>query len=167
MGIVEYDFLLNKIKQSRRKQLVSFLKEHGGKKTRLISMSELPSSKSDDKGLLCLLLVNQNIYNPDYEDFWVLLDDSSDGKEVFQSFYKRKTKIIDFIGCENSNYNTFDPDKQYVVTREKVGRPRRVLNDEEKSAIRQLREQGMGINKIAKDLQINNRLVMVYCRELV
>ena len=167
METIELEALLELIKQNRRRELVRFLKEHYIEDARILLMSRLPDSKSMDKGLLCLLLVNQNVYNSRYEDFWVLFDNISGDKEIFQKYYKQKAEIVAFLGCENSNDNTFDPDKQYVVTREKVGRPRRVLTNEEKSAIRQLREQGMGINKIAKDLQINNRLVMVYCRELV
>ena len=58
----------------------------------------------------------------------------------------------------------YDPEKQYVVNREKVGRPRRVLSDEEQANIRRLRGQGMSINAIAKELGINNRRVMEYCK---
>ena len=59
----------------------------------------------------------------------------------------------------------YDPEKQYVVSRDKVGRPRRVLSDAEQADISRLREQGMSINAIAKELGINNRRVMEYCRK--
>ena len=61
---------------------------------------------------------------------------------------------------------SYDPEKQYVLSRDKVGRPHRVLSDEEQANIRRLREQGMSINAISKELSINNRRVMEYCRKL-
>ena len=71
-------------------------------------------------------------------------------KENFQSFYSRKEKIIEFLGYNNI----------------RIGRPRKVLSDEEKAKIIELRSKRLGINKIAKELRINNRLVMEFCREL-
>ena len=62
------------------------------------------------------------------------------------------------------NGKAYDPEKQYVVDRDKVGRPRRVLSDEEQANISRLRGQGMSINAIAKELSINNRRVMEYCK---
>ena len=61
---------------------------------------------------------------------------------------------------------SYDPDKQYVIDRDKVGRPRRVLSDAEQADIRRLRSQGMSINAIAEELGINNRRVMEYCRNI-
>ncbi len=61
---------------------------------------------------------------------------------------------------------TYDPDKQYVVDRQKSGRPRRVLTESEEADISRLRAQGMSINAISKELKINNRKVMEYCKKL-
>ena len=59
---------------------------------------------------------------------------------------------------------TYDPSSQYVVSRKKSGRPRRVLTTEEQQHIKKLRAQGMGINAISAALKINNRRVMEYCK---
>ena len=45
----------------------------------------------------------------------------------------------------------YDPKKQYVVNRDRVGRPHRVLSDEEQADISRLSGQGMSINAIAKE----------------
>ena len=59
---------------------------------------------------------------------------------------------------------TYDPDKQYVLDRNKVGRPRRVLSDKERADILELRSHGMSINDISMSLGINNRRVMECCK---
>ncbi len=175
MDIVDLEYIAEKVNQSRREKLMKFLKEHNFE-AKLAALSEFPDKKQDDKGLIFLLLINRNIYNPEKTDFWVLVDivelvkDERTGKleakETFRKYWHYKEDIVEFLGCENNNGNRFDPKKQYVVNRDKVGRPRRVLTDEEKATIRNLREQGMSINKIAQQLRIKNRLVMEFCREL-
>lgn len=44
------------------------------------------------------------------------------------------------------------------------GRPRRVLNDEEKAAIDAARADGKTIDAIAKSMHISNRVVSAYCK---
>ena len=61
----------------------------------------------------------------------------------------------------------WDPQKQYVVDREKVGRPKRVLSDSEKAKIDELREQGKGYNAIARELKVSNRLIIKHCQKLL
>lgn len=175
MDIVDLEYISEKVNQSRREKLMKFLKEHNFE-AQIAALSDFPDKKHHDKGLICLLLVNRNIYHPEKTDFWVLVDNVDlvkdertgklEAKETFRKYWHPKEDIVSFLGCENNNGNSFDPIKQYVVERDKVGRPRRLLTDEEKATIRQLREQGMSINKIAQQLRIRNRLVMEFCREI-
>ena len=60
---------------------------------------------------------------------------------------------------------TYDPAKEYTVSRAKTGRPRVALSDDEKARIKVWRQDGRGYNRIAADLRRSNRLVMAYCKE--
>lgn len=68
---------------------------------------------------------------------------------------------------KSKGQTSYDPTKQYVLDRAKVGRPHRILTDEEQAGIRRLRSQGLSINAIAKELGINNRRVMEYCKNIL
>ena len=68
------------------------------------------------------------------------------------------------VSRQDDKAATYDPTKQYVVDRHKVGRPHRILTDAEQANIRKLRSQGMSINAISRELGINNRRVMEYCK---
>ena len=60
----------------------------------------------------------------------------------------------------------YDPKTHYVVSREKPGRPRRVLTDEERQRIMSMRAQGLSVNEIAKAAKVSNRLVMAALKEV-
>ena len=60
---------------------------------------------------------------------------------------------------------TYNPEIEYVVSREKTGRPRATLTEEEKAQIKAWRQDKRGYNRIAADLRRSNRLVMAYCKQ--
>ena len=60
----------------------------------------------------------------------------------------------------------YDPKTHYVVSREKPGRPRRVLTDEERQRILSMRAQGLSVNEIARTVKVSNRLVMAALKEV-
>ncbi len=64
------------------------------------------------------------------------------------------------ITVNNKSAHTYDPATEYVVKREKAGRPRKPLTEEQKNEIRSMREEGLSINEIAKKLNISNRRVI-------
>ncbi|WP_303814164.1 hypothetical protein [Selenomonas ruminantium] len=75
-------------------------------------------------------------------------------------------QIINLLSDYKEIKKQYNPQKQYLVDREKIGRPRRILKEEEKKAIEALRKSGKSINDIAKELRLSNRLVMEYCRQM-
>lgn len=74
------------------------------------------------------------------------------------------SQALGFAVVPETTEASYDPARQYVVDRAKVGRPHRVLTPEEQANIKKLRAQGMSINAIAKELGINNRRVMECCK---
>jgi len=135
---------------------------------------ERPKNKRQDFGHLVILEVREDGKGR------ILTDLPADKKEKYQESFREMHINVDnlkealgFVEKRQQKKeqqaavvtgNAYDPKKQYVVDREKVGRPRRVLSDEEQANISRLREQGMSINAISKELGINNRRVMEYCK---
>ena len=69
-----------------------------------------------------------------------------------------KTKADNEIGEYNKK-------EFYVVSRQKVGRRKRPLTDEEKTEIKIQRQAGRGYNSIAKDLRRGNKVISDFCKE--
>ena len=122
-----------------------------------------------------LVILEETLKDHGHAEYRLIRNNAIDGDmeeetEIFKLSQKAMVALeraISPAGDEISaapNEPTFDPSKQYVVDRDKVGRPRRVLSDEEQANISRLRGQGMSINAIAKELGINNRRVMEYCK---
>ena len=55
----------------------------------------------------------------------------------------------------------------YTVGRKKMGRPKRQLTSHEKDKILAMRAEGLSINAIAKEMRVNNKLIMKFCRILL
>ena len=163
----EWD-VLSKINKSKRKELMAFLKEHQGEEAKIIPAvprDDIPKDSRKDKGTMAFFFVARNIYHADRMDFFTLVDIlDKDKEETFIKLYKQRGDILEFLGQEEA-VQAYDPQKQYIVDREKVGRPKRILSDLEKSQIQALRSQGKGYNAIAKELKISNRLVISECKE--
>lgn len=132
-----------------------------------------PKNKRQDFGHLIILEVRDNGKGR------ILTDLPADKKEKFLEVFRAVSidlgilqEALGFVDKRQQQKEaaqakkSYDPEKQYVLSRDKVGRPHRVLSDEEQANIRRLREQGMSINAISKELSINNRRVMEYCRKL-
>jgi len=128
-----------------------------------------PQSKRQDNGKLVVLEIRDDGKGR------ILTDIPADKREREPEIFKEQNIDIELLkmalGFADKRHqqkapagNTYDPNKQYVVNRERVGRPHRVLSDLEKADIDRLRGQGMSINAIAKELGINNRRVMEYCK---
>ena len=104
----------------------------------------------EDTGTVILFMITKSKYTERNSDFFVLMDTIDKvGTETFKHSSHRLEQLKDFLGIE--------PPK-------KGGRPRRILTDEEKERIRELREQGRGYNAIAKELKVSNRIVIECCK---
>lgn len=160
--MIDEERLLPRLNKSKRKELFAFLKEHDREDSRIIHAGELPKHNRADGGMIVLIMAGQNIHTEHYKDFWVLIDTlDSDGQETFQKIYKRQSVILELLGAGGTRYN---PVTHYVLAREAEGRgrPRRELTQQEKASIDEMRQNGAGLNRIAKELHIGARRVKAY-----
>lgn len=150
---------LELVNQSRRKKLLAAMKERDGEDARaFIRWTEHnePKTNREDKGAVMVQLVCRNRYTPTRFDFWTFVDVIADGEETLTHFYQRLADVQEFA---------VNPKEAYIVPRKKTGRPRRELTAEERGRLDALRQAGLSINAIAKELHISNRLVMGYCQK--
>lgn len=123
-----------------------------------------------------MIVLEETLKTGSWSDYRLIKDnaiygDEKEEIEIFRLPQKAMFALIKFftpeedLEPEKNNKPTYNPKSQYVVNREKVGRPRRVLSDEEQANIQKLRDKGMSINAISKELGINNRRVMEYCKK--
>lgn len=148
--------ILGRINKSKRKQLVAFIREKdGGDEEAVIipagSRDDLPKDNRHDKGTLAIILLGFSPWS-DKRGFWILIDElAQDGKEKLTKYYKSCADVAELVGSPSE-----------APAQKKAGRKRRILTDEEKKHIDELRAQGVGIAKIARELKTSNRLIMQY-----
>lgn len=144
--------IMVKVNKSKRRKLMAFIKEYdkGEEEATIIpagSRDELPKTKRQDKGTLAIILVGISPYNGK-KGLWVLIDTiDKDGKETLTKYYKPAAIIAELVGS---------PSGRPI----KAGRKKRIFTDEEKQRIAELRAQGVGIARIARELKTSNRLIM-------
>ena len=146
------DSILTKLKKTKRKKLINFIYDHDrdGRARLYDSSSRYLTTNREDEGTVILFMVSQSNYHEGITEFYVLIDTLDiQGRETFQKRSHRIEDIRDFVGIEPRN---------------KGGRPRKVLTDQEKARIDELRQQSKGYNAIAKELGIGNRIVIEYCK---
>ena len=168
--------ILEKINKSKRKKLMVWLKQHdtdGAKIIPAINSNDLPKNPKADKGTMALFCTGQSIYSHK-QGFWCLVDIlDHKGRENFMDFYKRQSAILELMDIEpteeqqerqEGQSDSYDPKMQYVISRAKTGRPKRILSESEKEQIAELRAQGKGIAYIARTLKASNRFIMDYLK---
>lgn len=122
-----------------------------------------------------LLLLEETLRDGGHADYRFIRDDAVDADmdEEIEIFRLPEKAMIAMLRAMSPSYDemaaalekpTYDPAKQYIVDRAKVGRPRRVLSDAERADILRLRAEGLSINDISMSLGINNRRVMECCK---
>ena len=157
--------VLEKINKSKRKKLMVWLKQHdtdGAKIIPAIDSNDLPKNPKADKGTMALFCTGQSIYSHK-KGFWCLVDIlDHKSRENFMDFYKRQSAILELMDIEPTD--SYDPKTQYVISRAKTGRPKRILSESEKEQIAELRAQGKGIAYIARTLKASNRFIMDYLK---
>ena len=166
--------VLEKINKSKRRKLIAWLKQHdteGAKIIPAINSNDLPKNPKADKGTMALYCTGQSIYSHGKQGFWCLVDIlDHKGREDFMAFYKRQSVMLELMGIElteerqEGQFDSYDPRTQYVISRAKTGRPKRILSESEKEQVAELRAQGKGIAYIARTLKASNRFIMNYLK---
>ena len=162
------------INTKARPELAAIMKKKHRKDTSLIFhllQGEVGKSYVDT-----MIILEETLKNGGWADYRLIKDNAMYGDEkeeieIFRLPQKAMFALVksfapeEDLESEPCNEPTYNPESQYVVSREKVGRPRRILSDEEQANIQKLRDKGMSINAISKELGINNRRVMEYCKK--
>lgn len=127
--------------------LATYLDEHG-REAWIISETTFGSERKDCRGILLLLVEKWGV----------------GGREIVASMPIRRGKLDWYLRWP---IYEFDPDRYLVMDKKKMGRPRRQLTDQEKDKILAMRAEGLSINAIAKEMRVNNKVIMKFCRILL
>lgn len=131
-----------------------------------------PKTNRNDSGMVAVHVIGHNRYQ-NRLDYYLLIDYLWGNDETLYRHYKRLSDMLEFFQVKpevkqdivkSDIHNEYNPETEYVVSRLKSGRPRRVLNDEEQEKVMSMRAEGMSINEISKRLRVSNRLVMAMVR---
>ena len=164
--------ILERINKSRRPRLAAFLRERDSEDARVdVNESAFPASPRADRGTLVLVMTTPNPYHEGVVDFYAVSDTiaakgQSGQSEIFAHFYRRRDGILELLGAEQPAQPTYDPSASYLVSREKAGRPRHDLTDEDVASIRALHAEGWGINRLATRYHVSNRRIIALLNDI-
>jgi hypothetical protein len=153
--------VLPRLNKSKRKKLMAFLNRVDnvpeGEAVLMSAGGELPADNRKDDGRSIYLYVSaKGIYGG---GLYLLIDSFRNGDEDFRQMSKKKTAVLELLGVSRT---PVEPAEE--KPRQKPGRKRRVLTDEEKALIDELHQQGIGIGKIATKLHTSNSRIMEYVK---
>lgn len=171
--VVDYATFAGSINKTKRHKFVEFVREEKRRKhvsDHMIQVMpmfgwneyEKPTKeKRRDSGEIRALVKIQ-----DGVVFFVL-DNLEDGKEAFQ-YTLFDEAIVKFIGAESERQSA----PASTITKKdgtpfagfRGGRKKKELTAEEKAQILALREEGMNVNAIARELHISNRIISVFVK---
>lgn len=150
--IYTVDEVLERINKSRRKKLVSFLRDFVRYEDEAGVDITLPESPRSDTGDLMLVLRAPNRYQPGQVAIYAVYDRIFREEENFCTFYRDRAALLDFLGAEPA------PAAPVKIRRESTGRP--VLYGEESAAtVQRLRAEGESIRGIAAALGMSTATV--------
>ena len=160
MGIVNFEELTEKLNKGQRSKFFNHLGKiiDGEKNVRIYLMSEFPTEKKKDTRPITIFVICD-------KKFYTLTDipKKNQNEECLIDENTKKKDLDNFLMGINPDEKT-----EYVnimVKRDKIGRKKRVLTDDEKKKINELSKiKGETINDIAKEMHISNRVVMQYLR---
>lgn len=163
--IVDYPTFAGSINKSKRSKLVAHIhRERTGTDKRLPERDiqvmplcgwEEDTPKKRDEGTIRAIVKIQNVV-------LIISDNLTDGAEDYYYTFVDED-IVDFIGAAQPTDAPMKKDGTPFAGFN-GGRKRKVLTDEEKARIREMRDAGCNINKIAKELHISNRVISEFVK---
>ena len=167
--IVDYQTFAGSINKSKRSKLVAHIhRERTGRDKRLserdiqvmplYGWEEDTKPKRDDGTIRAIVKIQDVVF--------IVCDNIADGAEDY--YYALVDEdIVDFIGAAQPAIAAIAP----IVKKDGTpfagfhgGRKRKVLTDEEKARIREMRDAGRNINEIARALHISNRVIASFVK---
>ena len=163
--IVDYPTFAGSINKSKRSKLVAHIhRERTGTDKRLPERDiqvmplcgwEEDTPKKRDEGTIRAIVKIQNVV-------LIISDNLTDGAEDYYYTFVDED-IVDFIGAAQQPAAPMKKDGTPFAGFN-GGRKRKVLTDEEKARIREMREEGRNINAIAKAMHISNRVISEFVK---
>lgn len=161
--IVDYQTFAGSINKSKRKELVDHIRKERRKKNLpdsdiqimpLYGWYEGTKSIRDDGLIRAIIKIKDVVF--------IVYDNLTNGVEDFH-YTIIDENIIEFIGAAQPTDAPMKKDGTPFAGFN-GGRKRKVLTDEEKARIREMREEGRNINAIAKALHISNRVIAEFVK---
>ena len=161
--IVDYATFATAINKSKRKKLVEHIrKERIDKRLPERDIQVMPlhgwyadTPKKRDDGVIRAIVKIKDVVH-------IIYDNLTNGVEDFH-YTIIDENIIEFIGAAQPTDAPMKKDGTPFAGFN-GGRKRKVLTDEEKARIREMREEGRNINAIAKALHISNRVIAEFVK---
>lgn len=163
--IVDYQTFAGSINKSKRSKLVAHIhRERTGTDKRLPERDiqvmplhgwEEGTPKKSDVGEIRAIVKIQDVV-------LIISDNITGGAEEYH-YTLVDEDIVDFIGAAQPTDAPMKKDGTPFAGFN-GGRKRKVLTDEEKARIREMREEGRNINAIAKALHISNRVIAEFVK---
>ena len=160
--IVDYTTFKGSINQRKRKELVDHIKkertnklpEHKIEVMPLYGWDEDTTPRRDEGEIRAIVRIQDVVF--------IVFDNLTGGEEDFHCNLIDED-ILDFIGAAPQPTAPMKKDGTPFAGFN-GGRKRKVLTDEEKAKIREMREEGRNINAIAKALHISNRVIAEFVK---
>ena len=165
MKKINADELADELEQ--RPQLAQFLERHKKDgKPEMWLLNVTPTTPEAEKAAKKTLMLAVTYHNNKF-----LLSDTKGGKDKSDrllAYILNYREIANFASSITSSSAATDGKQYVMIPRDKIGRPKRELNEDEKAQITAWRtgEERLTINEIAKRLHVANRLVMEYTKSL-
>ncbi len=167
----DWKFFMQHINKSRRKKLARWIEDNtieGGTRYLHLYGWSAKTKKAEDGGMIVLIVANSK-----YKTFAIVIDNYTSYEE-FRVIDPKPWELSDiaellerYVAPSLFNKNAQDAagaSEKPPFKGWKGGRPRRVLNDEEKAAIAAARAAGKTIDAIAAEMHISNRVISSYLK---
>lgn len=165
--IVDYSTFAGSINKSKRSKLVAHIhRERTNKRLPEREVEVMPlcgwyeyadpvKERRKDSGEIKAFIRMKDVV-------FMVFDNLTDGAEDYYYTFVDED-IVDFIGAAQPTDAPMKKDGTPFAGFN-GGRKRKVLTDEEKARIREMRDAGCNINKIAKELHISNRVISEFVK---
>ena len=160
--IVDYPTFTAAINKRKRKKLVDHIRKERTDRLPERDIQVMPlhgwyedTPKKRDDGVIRAIVKIQDVV-------LIIYDNIADGAEDYY-YTLVDDDIMGFIGAAQPTAAPMKKDGTPFAGFN-GGRKRKVLTDEEKARIREMRDAGCNINKIAKELHISNRVISEFVK---
>lgn len=159
---MEIQGFLEKINKSKRPELTKFLKECDGLEgTQIDCIAGDPNGSRKDTGILVIVVVCRNIYNPERLAAYSLTDILADGKEKFIKAYMPAPDLVDMLKDADAN---LIPEAPAPVHNARGAGRKQKYDAETAAKAKIMHEDGMSYRKIGNELGLSFSTIARMCK---